>query len=299
MVAVVGAVFVPRGANGRDAIGDMPRVHVIDRVPFVISSPGKYVLAANLAADAAGPAIEIQCDDVDLDLSGFALRGGTTARETAASFGVYASGRKRIRIHGGEIRGFTYGVCLDGDAASSSHGWHVVRRMVIEDCTFRGARVSGTACVIRDNEVREIGGCMLWPDSFAFGIEAIGPEARVMDNAVEEIVASGGGEAVGISVDALRGRSLVFGNTVRNVVEQPNLDIGIWAGTHVAATIASNRISGFTWGIAASSTTVVQATDNEFSACVKTVHTAELPTPVPGRVITAGRAAVHADASPQ
>ncbi|MDX2118824.1 MAG: hypothetical protein SFY96_11625 [Planctomycetota bacterium] len=298
LAATAALVWQHRAAAGSRDLQDI--IQTIDRVPLVISTPGKYQFATDLTCDQPGAAIEIACDNVSIDFAGHELRSTLAKPETSETKGVAAHNRKKIRIHSGRITGFTWGVALDGDAfdrsAALSHGWHIVRGMTINDCSFRGVRTSGINCLIVENQIARTGGCTLWPNAFAFGIEAVGPEARVLDNEVIDTAASGSGEAVAISVDSVDGRSLVFRNTVCNRINQPNRDIGIWAGTNVAATISANRIEGFTWGVAASSTTVTQLLDNTFSACDIAEFTAKIATEVPGRVITAGRVTSWPDA---
>ncbi|MBS0660998.1 MAG: hypothetical protein JSR82_22485 [Verrucomicrobia bacterium] len=92
--------------------------------PVVITAPGRYRLARNLAV-AGGNVITIQSDDVTLDLAGFTI--SSAARPAAGTAITIAGPRRNITIRNGIIRGvggmqrcgFLFGI--SGGNPGSSH----------------------------------------------------------------------------------------------------------------------------------------------------------------------------------
>ena len=73
----------------------------ISSLPFAITAPGSYYLAANVGVS-SGSAITISVDNVSIDLNGFTLSGSGSSQS-----GIIVSGsRRHIRVSNGSIRGF-------------------------------------------------------------------------------------------------------------------------------------------------------------------------------------------------
>jgi len=117
--------------------------------PYNIKLPGSYRLTSNLTlpAGAVGDAIDINSDDVDLDLNGFAILGGGAGTQFP-DIGVYAGQNngvtyKNITVKNGAIRGFYEGVYMSGSfglvsdvnvSGTLQHGFFV-EGVTVERCT--------------------------------------------------------------------------------------------------------------------------------------------------------------------
>lgn len=238
----------------------------ITSLPFAITQPGNYSLAANLHS-ASGAGISIDCDDVVIDFRGFSIAAPFSG--SAAGYGVSAFNKERITIKNGAISGFMYGVYLSDLAdnvrpnGSFDGGGHTVERLDIRRCTFRGVRVEGNGNVVRNNTIREIGGCTLYDNAYAFGVESLGPGAMIEDNRVYEVRGRGVqdiGEGVAISVSDYGDGSVVRDNVLLQSSREINnkyLDwpaesrssYGIWVGGESDVLIDGNLISNYVYGI--------------------------------------------------
>src|ERR1700719_373122 len=88
----------------------------ISSLPYKITAPGSYYLAANLDATGSGAGITISADNVTLDLNGFALVGGGSG--SVAGINVPAA-QKNILIRNGTVRGWTNGGISASNASNS------------------------------------------------------------------------------------------------------------------------------------------------------------------------------------
>jgi len=127
-----------------------PRIE-IDALPFFITTPGSYYLAADLTAPGAGAGIFIlgAAENVTIDLDGNALIGvpGATDAITAAGPGM----PKNVTIKNGFIRNW------DGDGIKlSSHHAHVFN-MTVKGCDGIGINV-GPGSIVRNSTVEGSGG---------------------------------------------------------------------------------------------------------------------------------------------
>lgn len=86
---------------------------------FLISSPGSYYLTNNLTGVSGKSCIQIDADNVDLDLNGFALIG-----VNGAVAGVTAFPHHNLRVHNGSARGWPI-TGIDCTYASNSEFDHL------------------------------------------------------------------------------------------------------------------------------------------------------------------------------
>lgn len=137
----------------------------IQTLPAIINEPGSYYLTGTLTSSVAG--IIINCDDVKIDLGGFAVEG----RNTPPSGGIWVpSPQHNITIRNGVVRGWgARGVCAGlaheseviGITAftNASDGIHLGENGLVQDCgSFKnGGRgiAANIAATIKDCKVRD------------------------------------------------------------------------------------------------------------------------------------------------
>ena len=153
---------------------------VIDKAPFVITKPGKYIVTKDLVADAS--VIALESGDVTIDLNGHTLRYGMGVKRTTGARGImtYTSRRKGNVGHAGIL-------CPSRpDATEDFKGfrWNakfanvVVRNGKVVDGTgeklaySHGMDLTGARGVLVENVVIEVTA----PDTVAL---SVGPKAEV------------------------------------------------------------------------------------------------------------------------
>ncbi len=118
---------------------------------FVISQPGSYYLAGNLAQAAGKHGISIQANDVTLDLNGFAVIGdGTGTNLCGVNVPVAQTG---FRVHNGAVRGWSGGGVQAAAAATLAHhlilsgnlktGLTAGNGSLVHDCVATGNTTAG------------------------------------------------------------------------------------------------------------------------------------------------------------
>ena len=111
--------------------------------PITLTEPGSYILTSNLSTTNANQTlIQVNADNVQIDLNGFALLGpavcsGSTVSctGTGTGVGISASGRNYVTVRNGSIRGM-------GDA-----GIVVANHARIEDMTIASNGGQGVSAI--------------------------------------------------------------------------------------------------------------------------------------------------------
>jgi parallel beta-helix repeat protein len=175
----------------------------IANLPFVITAQGVYCLTGDLVTGmSTGNAIEIQTNNVTIDLNGHKL-GGQAAGPGTQTNGIYALDHSNITVKNGTIRGFRLGVFLKDDTPGyAGTGGHVLENLRADGNTVGGLYVQGRGNIIRSNQVVSSGNTAptSWPQTY--GIQAVGPSARVLNNDVNGTTAGDGATASGIYLDS-------------------------------------------------------------------------------------------------
>ena len=237
----------------------------IDSVPATITTQGVWCQRKDLStAIANGAAITIATNNVTIDCNGFKL-GGLAAGNGSNAYGILASNRQNATVRNCNIRGFNYGIYLNGGAG------HLVEDNRLDNNLYVGIRVSGDNSRVRRNAVYDTGGKTA--NAFASGIDA---RADIVDNTVSGLfAATAGGSLTGIYADAtgaqvrdntvsgfdmtsvsggavqgaigiylIHGRIRVSGNQVMGGATSNINGFGIYAPSTVAC--LDNSIGGFT-----------------------------------------------------
>jgi hypothetical protein len=175
----------------------------INSVPAVISTPGIYCLTHSLVTSAAsGYIIDVQANNVVIDLNGYRLAGLAAGPGTTA-IGIHADHRQNITIRNGIIRGFYYGIMLEGDSPPFSQG-HLIEDIRADQNTRMGIVViGGLGNIVRRNQVVATGGTTVPAGDgppYAIGIAVLGDGNRVVDNDVMTVIRGNEQAAIGITI---------------------------------------------------------------------------------------------------
>ena len=252
----------------------------IDSLPATISTQGTWCLRSNLStAMTSGAAITIAASNVVLDCNDFKV-GGLAGGPSTMATGVRAEGRNNITVRQCHVRGFYYGIAIEGVG-----GGHLVENNRIDQTLSGGIYLSGDTSLVRGNRVFDTGG---FPgDAVAWGIRA---QADIIDN----IVAGVHAQAVDsfpplvYGIEVMADGHEVRGNHVRGLVPGEGTAYGIKANAF-GATFTGNRVSNTAGGILTGSG--IQANggictgntvtwfEHPFETCAQSSHNLSLPAP--------------------
>ena len=150
----------------------------IDSLPAHISTPGVWCLRHDVStAIGAGAAINIAANNVTLDCNGFRI-GGLAAGTGSLASGIYASGRQNTTVRNCGIRGFYYGVLVEGGAG------HLVEDNRMDNNLLNAIRVNADNSRVRRNAAFDTGGATGRTDA-----SAIVGTADITDNTVSGVFA--------------------------------------------------------------------------------------------------------------
>jgi parallel beta-helix repeat protein len=222
----------------------------IDTVPTTISTQGVWCLSHDLSTGiTSGNAITIAANNVTIDCNDFKI-GGLAAGDASQAVGIFANGRQNATIRHCGIRGFEYGIYLNGGSG------HLVEDNRLDNNLFMGIWLyGGDNGVIRRNRIYDTGGATGGVQSY--GIYAA---ANIDDNIVSGLfVEQGGGSMYGIAEGGANTR--VGGNVVGNFDTTPTGGGGVTirgisgSGPYVGITgnqVTSGAASAGGWGISSS-----------------------------------------------
>jgi hypothetical protein len=162
----------------------------ITTLPYTITTQGHYCFNTNLStAITTGAAITINADHVVLDLNNFKLGGGAAGPATEAQ-GIYVHNHSNITIRGGNIRGFAWGVLVEGIRSTSSSNI-VIENNVFADNTMVAVAFMGQAITVRNNVISHTGGSTVQANpmcGITFGISTVHRCVDLIDLADSAII---------------------------------------------------------------------------------------------------------------
>jgi hypothetical protein len=251
-------------------------------LPIVINQPGHYCLAQNYYYSGDTHAITIHSSHVTLDLNQHKIEL-TPWNPSNRIYGIYSFNAHDLIIKNGTVSGFMYGVYLADPKGSntsrgSTSGNYLIEHLVLTNNLFRGIRVEGVNQTVRNNKIVHTGGSSVYNNSFAMGIEIIGPKARIEHNSIIDTHAMGIGESIAISFSNNCSKSLALENQIFNhygLFEKraghrgtSGHSFGIWVGGNpeylTDVVINNNSIKNFYYGIVYSSPTKGVVSSNKF-----------------------------------
>jgi hypothetical protein len=188
--------------------------HAIERVPFQIVRPGSYCLEQDIVYSAGDP-ITIAADFVKLDLADHKISAGDPILDREVT-GIRGVDHRHVSIRNGTIAGYMYGISLNTTGTAD----FAIENIEIESNTFRGIRLTGVGTRVVGNHVKATGGTLVYPESYAMGIEVGGASCSILDNEVIDTMPVGVGEGAGVA--AVDGdHCLVSNNLIMNRAAPP------------------------------------------------------------------------------
>jgi hypothetical protein len=217
---------------------------IIGSLPYLITSPGAYRLSKSLTYfGAAGVAIQVRSSNVTIDLQGFSLTND--AGSLTGAVGITGTNLSNVTIRNGAIRGFRFGIVLNGVLGSG----HVVEHIRAEANWYFGLWVEGARSHTRHNVILDNGGLTTggsW--TIPIGMRTAGSDHRVEDNIIAGARRSVQNiEWVGAHLD-LAPNLLFSGNLVAASALEPQT-YGVW-------------VNDGTWGL--DGRTFVKINENTF-----------------------------------
>jgi parallel beta-helix repeat protein len=199
---------------------------VITTCPFVITSPGDYVLAADLGCSGGGTGITITSSHVRLALERHTISGSPGTGISNSSDGVTGTPVTDVHILGpGRIQGFVSGISLVGSVTDSEVSGITVQRFTV-GITANGQAFGTT-------------GLRLTKNTLAGGTEGISV-TNLTSSTISENVVSGCTVGIQIGNGGMTGGSPLM--LSRNIVSgNPNTGVNISGGF---VTVQNNVISG-------------------------------------------------------
>ncbi|HEY0661006.1 MAG TPA: right-handed parallel beta-helix repeat-containing protein [Lysobacter sp.] len=186
----------------------------IDSLPATISTQGTWCLRKHLYTSmTSGAAISVLTDNVTVDCNHFRLSGlGAGVGTNAVGISAGAS-RLNATVRQCRIQGFKYGVVLYGAG-------HQVEYNRFDLNTYTGIHVTGDANEIRGNVINDTGGRP--GEVTAFGINAEGSGARVVDNSIQGVTPVGDGTGDKFSYGIIVRDGLAQGNRIAGLAQSGN-----------------------------------------------------------------------------
>lgn len=218
----------------------------IDTAPTTLTKPGCYKLQQDLHVATPGDnAITVAADNVRIDLAGRRIVGPGDPK--GSGNGVYANAVSNLEITNGSIKGFLYGVRIDGGSRGDASANIKARKLIARDNFFRGISIEAGNAEISGNKVVNTGRTTLFADAYAAAIEVKGRHCKVKKNLVDGVFATGIGEGIGISLSHNR-KGCVVADNVIGTDRASGATYGIWLSSeHAATTVSRNRIMGFVY----------------------------------------------------
>lgn len=220
----------------------------IQSLPYLIDAPGCYELRGDLRIDdPAAAGILIRSSDVRLDLGGYQIIGPANLR--GSGIGIAAEGARNVLIENGTVRGFLYGLRAEPGMNGATTGQFTIRKISFLNNSFRGALINGSDTIVEDVKISNTGGTLLFPDSYAIGLELAGPNCRISRNQIVETYPVGKGRSMAIALTDDTGGCRLQENVLLNSAlhREEFKTFGIWTKEKsMNPQLLKNRIEGFT-----------------------------------------------------
>ncbi|QQR36217.1 hypothetical protein JI749_00805 [Devosia oryziradicis] len=219
--------------------------YYITALPATISAPGMHCLTSDLtAAQIDQDAISIQADGVTLDGFGHQITGKVAP--DARYRGIIGIDRNRVTVQHLNIVGFRQGIVF-GSSAPGSSSRIVVRDVSVDRAAFQGVRVAAESFSVIDALITNTGPSDLVPNTFTTAIDTRGNNCIISGNRVAGTMASGTGEAIGISL--YRGAGCIVEDNIITAAAASgefSRNFGIWtnAETGPGPKVENNTVIG-------------------------------------------------------
>jgi parallel beta-helix repeat protein len=206
----------------------------ITSLPATLATQGVYCLKTDLATTLdTGNAITIAVNNVTIDCNGFKL-GGLGAGPGTYANGIRAQARNNVVVRNCNVRGFAYGINLDGAG-------HVVEGNRLDGNTRVGIVVFGDGSLVSDNRVLDSGGAIGTPlqSTAIYTFETV----DIIGNTIDGVHDAVGGGAVGIYTLGNHGGA-IDRNRVRGLTSSTNFVWAVLNSNPFRISIRDNQLVG-------------------------------------------------------
>lgn len=188
----------------------------IDHLPVTVTTQGVYCLTQNLSTSiTTGTAINIAANNITLDCNGYKV-GGLGAGPTTNAMGIAASNRTGITVRNCAVRGFNWGIMMNGGAA------HVIEGNRLDGNTYAGIGILDSGGdIVRDNYIVDTGGNPpgTLQNGKAFGIGAQPADSLLLqNNTVVNTFATAGSSSAAYGIGLYSVTGVAEGNHVITVL---------------------------------------------------------------------------------
>jgi hypothetical protein len=191
--------------------------------PAILSAPGSYILAGNLAPGPNLNGIVAAAPDITIDLNGFRISGGPAGGTNNARIGIWGQ-TDRLRVRNGTIGGF--------ELAGISHANHA--HLVVENMTivnnYYGIFTTGSFARIQNNTVAV--------NSYR-GITC-GPSCHIEGN----VVSGNGDQGINIPSGSVLGNTISSNGSFGVISNSPSPGFGFGNNTVVSNNGGSDQLDG-------------------------------------------------------
>jgi len=214
---VFALVFLFASVSAPGARAEVNNCTQITSLPTTLTTQGTYCLKGDLStAVASGAAITVATNNVILDCNQFKV-GGLAAGPSTTARGISAVGRNNLVIRNCNIRGFRWGISIEGGAG------HVVEDNRLDGNTFMGVAIfAADGTIIRRNHVVDTGGSLpidVFPFGGAYGLGLqSGLGGIIEDNSVVNVTATAGSNGPAYGIVTLTTNAIVRRNGVISII---------------------------------------------------------------------------------
>ena len=173
---------------------------VISSLPCTITTPGIYVLDANLSsAQASGNLITVNASNVVINFQNYTVSGPNATTQTTV--GIYASEVTNVTIENGTIVHCNTGICLAGNNTTTTNNLNQhIDNMRVSKCNSQGIEFTESpASLITNCQISQIG---LSTSTYSAGISLYGTGVTVQGCTISTITAASGSNSYCISAVA-------------------------------------------------------------------------------------------------
>ena len=170
---------------------------VISSLPCTITTPGIYLLNANLSStQTSGNLITVNASNVVINFQNQTISGPNTISQT--TIGIYASEVTNVTIENGTVVHCNTGICLAGNNTMTTNNLNQhIDNMRVSKCNYQGIELTESpASLITNCQISQIGSSA---NTYSAGISLYGAGVTVQGCTISTITAASGSNSYCIS----------------------------------------------------------------------------------------------------